>query len=198
MDGDSPAVRETALMIAAAFENNPRRIKQFINSFRLKAYIVGNLGLLVPYGRPPAGERMTLQQLGKFVAISLRWPRLLADLDDDRELLAKLQRLALGRRVDAEAKDSPRAAGLLTAAAPFFWQGLDAGGMTPAEMHNRAIEYWGGRQPLMELLKRDCDGPEKEKLCTLAALEVDNLLKISPKLGTPTTQPSKTEVEATA
>jgi hypothetical protein len=80
--GDSLTVRNIVLMAAPALDYNPRRIKQFINLFRLKAYIAYETGL---FRRPRAGSPhtgLTLEQLGKFVAVGLRWPRLLADLDD--------------------------------------------------------------------------------------------------------------------
>lgn len=95
--GDSPTVRNIVLMVAPALDYNPRRIKQFINLFRLKAYIAYETGL---FRRPKPGSafsELTMEQLGKFVAICLRWPRLLPDLDDDRGLLQRLQRLANGQ-----------------------------------------------------------------------------------------------------
>ncbi|MET0625770.1 MAG: hypothetical protein ABW250_22740, partial [Pyrinomonadaceae bacterium] len=98
--GDSPTVRNIVLMAAPALDYNPRRIKQFINLFRLKAYIAYETGL---FRRPRAGSpysALTLEQLGKFVAIGLRWPRLLADLDDDYELLQRLQRATDGSPTD--------------------------------------------------------------------------------------------------
>lgn len=84
--GDSETVRNIILMVASALGNNPRRLKQFINMFRLKAFIAAETGL---------NEYLTLEQLGKFVAISLRWPRLLPDLEVDLKLLAELQQRAV-------------------------------------------------------------------------------------------------------
>ncbi|HEY0170288.1 MAG TPA: P-loop NTPase fold protein, partial [Pyrinomonadaceae bacterium] len=94
--GDSLTVRNIVLMVAPALDYNPRRIKQFINLFRLKVYIAFETGL---FRRPRAGspfDALTFQQLGKFVAIGLRWPRLLADLDEDYGLLQRLQEVANG------------------------------------------------------------------------------------------------------
>jgi hypothetical protein len=94
--GDSLTVRNIVLMVAPALDYNPRRIKQFINLFRLKAYIAYETGL---FRRPKPGSpysRLTFEQLGKFVAIGLRWPRLPAELDDDRGLLQRLQKIADG------------------------------------------------------------------------------------------------------
>jgi hypothetical protein len=43
-------------------------------------------------GTPP----VTLEQLGKFVAIGLRWPTLLADFAEEPRLLGKLEESAIG------------------------------------------------------------------------------------------------------
>lgn len=85
--GDSERVREIALMVAPALDNNPRRLKQFLNLFRLRAYIAANTSV---------NESVTLEQLGKFIAISIRWPRLIANLEDDDKLLNGLQEAATG------------------------------------------------------------------------------------------------------
>lgn len=83
---DSPEVHQIAKMVAPALDNNPRRIIQFINSFRLQAYIAYFTGLF----NPVEGSALEFEQLGKFVAIGLKWPRLILDLVDDSELLQRL------------------------------------------------------------------------------------------------------------
>ncbi|HEX8069233.1 MAG TPA: P-loop NTPase fold protein [Pyrinomonadaceae bacterium] len=84
--GDSDTVRAIVLMVAPVLDNNPRRLKQFINMFRLKAFITVQTKL---------NSYFSLPQIGKFVAVSQRWPRLLADLENDLDLLAELERRAL-------------------------------------------------------------------------------------------------------
>lgn len=92
--GDSDKVRAVALMVAETLGRNPRRLKQFVNLFRLQAYIVNEIGLFDHGhgGTPP----VTLEQLGKFVAIGLRWPGLLADFAEDPTLLGILEEFADG------------------------------------------------------------------------------------------------------
>lgn len=80
--GDSEQVREIAMMVARTIDRNPRRLKQFINLFRLQAYIVNELGFLDD--TRPTEQRITLQQLGKFVVVTLKWPALLADFAETR------------------------------------------------------------------------------------------------------------------
>jgi hypothetical protein len=92
--GDSDTVQAVALMVADTLGRNPRRLKQFVNLFRLQAYIANEIGL---FDRDPMGSTpITLEQLGKFVAISLWWPALLADFADDPTLLGKLEEFADG------------------------------------------------------------------------------------------------------
>src|SRR5581483_11410356 len=91
---DSDRVRNIALMIAPALDNNPRRIKQFINLFRLRTLIANETGLFDIIGDEPLGQWLTLEKLSKFVAISLRWPLLLDDLDENPAMLNELQSYA--------------------------------------------------------------------------------------------------------
>ena len=88
--GDSEEVRQVVLMVAHVFDYNPRRIKQFINSFRLRAYIASETGLFDIVEDEKQFPHLTLEQLGKFVAISMKWPSLLADLAKESNILEKL------------------------------------------------------------------------------------------------------------
>lgn len=100
--GDSQNIHKVVLMVAPALDNNPRRLKQFINLFRLKTFIANETGLFDYSEDSTIEECLTLEQLGKFVAISLKWPLLLSDLDTNRELLKELQDFALGIELDEE------------------------------------------------------------------------------------------------
>ena len=73
---DSADVLKIARVVARGFRYNPRRLKQFLNLFRLQRFIAYHTNQLSPNN--PKGA--TLEQLGKFVAILLRWPSLLPDL----------------------------------------------------------------------------------------------------------------------
>lgn len=86
---DSESIIRIIKMVAPALDNNPRRIKQFVNLFRSRVLIAGETGLL------DGSDAMTLEQLGKLVAISLKWPTFLIYLDADRSLLAVMQKEAL-------------------------------------------------------------------------------------------------------
>jgi hypothetical protein len=88
---DSPRVQQIGLALASAFDYNPRRLKQFLNLFRLQAFIAFRTGLF-------RGESaLTLEQLGKFVTLSLRWPLLFSDVASDKSLLIRLEQTAVGR-----------------------------------------------------------------------------------------------------
>ncbi|CCI26675.1 conserved hypothetical protein [Microcystis aeruginosa PCC 9808] len=90
--------RNVIMMVAPALDYNPRRIKHFINVFRLKVYIANETGLFFEkrdenyYLLEPS---LTFEKLGKFTAISLKWPLLLSDLENDKQILAKLEEFAL-------------------------------------------------------------------------------------------------------
>ena len=93
MEQESERIRKIVGIVSALFEYNPRRIKQFINTFRLALYIASDLGLFdeEETQAPPA----TPEQIGKFVALLLRFPDLRFDLELDPRLLGKLQVAAL-------------------------------------------------------------------------------------------------------
>lgn len=79
---ESPIVRDIADLVAVTLEMNPRRIKQFVNIFRLRAYIASETGMFT--------DNLTMHQLGVFVATTLRWPRLLDALYVDPKLLVNI------------------------------------------------------------------------------------------------------------
>ena len=87
--------KQISHMVAPSLDFNPRRLKQFLNSFRLKSYIAAVTGILDPTMQAPASNKLILKQVGTFVAISLRWPLLLSDLDEERGLLADIHEYAL-------------------------------------------------------------------------------------------------------
>lgn len=91
---DSQRLHDITYLVAPALDYNPRRLKQFINVCRLNAYIAIETGLITD-GEEADPDRLTFEKLGKLVAISLRWPLLLAHLEEDPGLMERLQQLAL-------------------------------------------------------------------------------------------------------
>lgn len=93
---DSPRVKRVRRMADPALGYNPRRSKQFLNLFRLRALIGYKTGLFYAV-RPPGGPprmALSLEQLGKFVAIELAWPALVQDLHSEPRLLGRLEEIA--------------------------------------------------------------------------------------------------------
>jgi hypothetical protein len=98
VSADSDTVRNVVTMVAPALDHNPRRVKQFLNLFRLRALLASQTGLFGEPRDPKQFDRLTLEQLGKLVAITLRWPRLLWDLEERMPtLLSELQLEVWGR-----------------------------------------------------------------------------------------------------
>ncbi len=72
---DSETLNIMIDMAHLVFDHNPRNVKQFVNMFRLQAFIANETGLfgsLRVTGK--TGRPLTIQQLGKFVALCMRWP----------------------------------------------------------------------------------------------------------------------------
>ena len=101
---DSEFVRETTKWVGRTFEYNPRRLKQFINLFRLRLYIADLTGCFDRVAdRVP---ELTPEQLAKLTAIFLRWPTFADDWFDDPSLLGRLQVVASAASKDGFKFDS--------------------------------------------------------------------------------------------
>ena len=72
---DSNTLNDIIDMADEVFDHNPRNVKQFVNMFRLQAFISNESGLFgslrVTRG---TGRPLTIPQLGKYVALCMRWP----------------------------------------------------------------------------------------------------------------------------
>lgn len=94
VDPKSETIDEIIKMVSPALDYNPRRIKQFINLFRLKAFIAGETGLFCRE-KGSHNAYLTLEKLGKIVAITLKWPLILSHLNLNNKLLDELQKISL-------------------------------------------------------------------------------------------------------
>lgn len=148
------------MMVAPALDYNPRRIKHFINVFRLKVYIANETGLFFEERDEDNNllyPSLTFEQLGKFTAISLKWPLLLSDLENDKQILAKLEKIVRG------------------------W-------LSPAN-EEESIRYWGSYSKLKDLIAYGHEKSAANSKFSFAALNVDKLLQVSPKVIRPANEP---------
>jgi hypothetical protein len=88
VEKDSERIFQIASMVSAIFENNPRKLKQFINTFRLSLFLASTQGI---FDQEESVTPVTPEQLGKFVAITLRFPDLRSLLAGNPELLEDLE-----------------------------------------------------------------------------------------------------------
>ncbi|MFM7579673.1 MAG: SUMF1/EgtB/PvdO family nonheme iron enzyme, partial [Microcystaceae cyanobacterium] len=170
---DSPLVRDAMRMVAPLFDYNPRRIKQFLNLFRLKVYIAYLTGLFdqIEEGEGKViQEPLTVFQLAKFTAISLKYPLLLLDLELDKQLLTEFYRVPLGNKRDclSSIKSSP---------------------VSPVSQQRNTLIYWLSHDKLRELLAYDVPANFNESKSnqvssqfSLANLNVQKLLQVSPQV----------------
>jgi len=164
---DSKMVGEILKIVAPTFDYNPRRLKQFINAFRLKTFIASRTGLFDEPAPSSPFKQLTTYQLGKFVAIGLRWPMLLADLDNHRYLLRELERM-VAWNIDAKEV-------LADESGPHSE-------VDPS--HVEVLERWRSRTALRELLRFGRSQnvgsiPEKEAQYSLEYINVNKLLQVS-------------------
>jgi hypothetical protein len=152
---DTEMMAQILEMVAPTFDYNPRRLKQFINTFRLKTFIASRTGLFEEPFDPSMYKRLTVFTLGKFVAISLRWPLLLADLDNNRKLFDQLELMILG------------------GAGPEKVQGDE---IDPKL--TEVLERWSGRPALRALINFGCQS--NTGTYSLSYVNIDKLLQVSP------------------
>lgn len=89
--GDGSLALECASYVAAALENNPRKLKQFVNLFRLRLYLAAAMNFLdlpdrddgksyVEPLRPTAKDKLSPHHLAKLVALELATPSEMTDI----------------------------------------------------------------------------------------------------------------------
>jgi len=156
---DSDEVKQLVMLVASALDWNPRRIKQFMNDFRLQAYIASDLGLLdlvETDEEVAASAKITLEQLGKFVAMTLTWPDLVMDL--------------IGFP------------GLLTAIYKIEPDGSQAIGEDLREPQRNLVKRWSQQSALIDLLLANC-GLDFDSKYSLANTDLRVLLNIAPRVN---------------
>jgi hypothetical protein len=90
---DSATLNRMIDMADLVFDHNPRNVKQFVNIFRLHAFIANETGLFGSWRtNPKTGRALTIPQLAKFVIVCQRWPRLIQDAIDNTWLIQNLEK----------------------------------------------------------------------------------------------------------
>ncbi len=84
--GDDDNFRHIAEMVSLYLKYNPRRVKQFVNLFRLRYVTAMSTNLF----KQEDGKLLTFEQLGKFVGIGLGWPLFIKELEQNYKLLGEL------------------------------------------------------------------------------------------------------------
>ncbi|MDJ0518515.1 MAG: GUN4 domain-containing protein [Trichodesmium sp. MO_231.B1] len=94
---DRESLKLATRMVAPFFDYNPRRLKQYINLLRLRIYIA-YYSIGVTFAEK---ETITTEQIAKFTAITLRYPRLLLELKNNHRLLAQLEKDAVDKSIQS-------------------------------------------------------------------------------------------------
>jgi hypothetical protein len=150
---DSTLVQQIVAMIAPSFDHNPRRMKQFVNCFRLCAITASRTGLFGP-PRDAKFSRLTAEQLGKMVAICLRWPLLIVDAVSNPKLIRLLEVRA-----------------------------TEQGSSEVIDNRTLALaSYWASKPRLLSLLRYGLPEQGKPKY-SLTALDLERYLQVSPPIS---------------
>lgn len=98
---ESERIREIVMMVREILEYSPRRIKTFLNAFRLALYIASTQGLLDVDGVTGDAE-VTPERLGKFLALTSRFPEMRGILGRDPDFLERLENIALSWKSETD------------------------------------------------------------------------------------------------
>lgn len=105
-DNDSATLKDMIEMADKVFDHNPRNVKQFVNAFRLNAFIANETGLFRNPKATLTGRLLTIPQLGKFVALCMRWPEFVEGASNDRRLARRMEEW-VGSPSNSEGSVSP-------------------------------------------------------------------------------------------
>ena len=87
---ESQRIRDVVMMVREILDHSPRRIKNFLNSFRLSLYIASAQGLMDI--DPDIGQsEVTPERLGKFLALTNRYPELFSIAVKERGFFGRLE-----------------------------------------------------------------------------------------------------------
>lgn len=94
---DSDKIKRLIRLVAPFLDHNPRRVKQFAGLFRLQYYLAVETGLCDIDVEKPEARTLSIEQVGKFVALAYLWPRVVERLEESPYLLTAWERHAIGR-----------------------------------------------------------------------------------------------------
>lgn len=100
---DSDRLLSIVKAVAPVLDNNPRRITQFMNIMRLRTYIAATTGRLADRVNNQKRD-LTLERIGKIVAIQMMHPRLVADVTNDASIISALHQTTLPADATQSAK----------------------------------------------------------------------------------------------
>lgn len=111
---ESERIRDVLMMVREILEYSPRRLKVFLNEFRMALYIVSSQGLLDVDVATGEAE-VTPERLGKFLALVSRYPEARRVMIERPRLINELETRALGfpeSRSDIEVEEWLRKPGV--------------------------------------------------------------------------------------
>ena len=107
---DSRTLNAIVDLANEVFDHNPRNVKQFVNMFRLQAFIASETGLFEdPAVMRMSGTLLTVPQLAKFVALCMRWPDFVEAAISDQKLVQTMENAATSASPGGQGKISDTA-----------------------------------------------------------------------------------------
>ncbi len=161
-DLDQENLKLATRMVAPFFDYNPRRLKQYINLLKLRIYIAYySIGVTFD-----ERETITIEQIAKFTAITLQYPRLILELKNNHQILYKLEKDAVDKSIQSNNS---------TILSPTYTNNQETGN----------ANYWLNNYPKIKQLlssKIALDDQQKsDKKYTFENGSIKKLLEVSPQ-----------------
>ncbi|NEQ40532.1 MAG: GUN4 domain-containing protein [Okeania sp. SIO3I5] len=151
-------------MVAPFFDYNPRCLKQYINVLRLRIYIA-YYSIGVTFAEK---NTLNIEQISKFTALTLKYPRLLLELKNNNQLLAELEKYAVNRSLQSNHSI------ILTSESK------------PSDLATGNANYWLNnylkiQQLLCSQIKSNNDQKNHSRIFAKKSRSIKKLLEVSPK-----------------
>ena len=154
-------INKLVKIVAPFFDYNPRNLKQYLNALKLRSYITYySIGVTKAESEK---DLLTVEQLGKFVAIIVKYPRLLPRLEENHELLGQLETYARTQDETDNSNESNHSSNLTISDEPI-----------------KIAKDWVDNNPKLKKLLGDGDSLAKNKGIK-KLLEVSSELEIDPR-----------------
>jgi hypothetical protein len=159
-------VKDVLSEVAPLFQNNPRKIKKFLNIFRFQIYLGSQTGIF-GFHNDPEAPRTSIYQLGKFLACAYIWPDFVSEWAKRSYLISDL--MILGDKL-AKAEPAEDVLNFLASQNKFIGEDF--------QRYKANLTKWMDMEGLYQFIRYDRGSSEAGG--SVMAVPVQMILDVSP------------------